>query len=213
MSGEGKKANIWAIMGATGGGKGNTVKKFYQKAKPKRSIIWDGLHDFNEHGVNVQTLTELHNAITTTKGFKKNFNIVFKPDLKYRNPDVFNLVCKLAYGVGDMLFIADELKHVTSPTNAPMWWSEMNTSGRHKGLSIIGTSQRPAQIDKDFFSNATHIRAFRVNYSSDVKVLADVMKVKQEEVSGLPMYQHIERDMLTGETTRGQEKEYKPKKS
>ncbi len=212
MSGEGKKANIWAIMGATGGGKGNTVKIFYQRIKPKRSIIWDGLHDFNEHGQTVTTLGELYQAVKIKNGYRKHFNIVFKPSLKYRNEKVFNLVCKLVYAVGDLLFIADELKHVTRAIQSPEWWSEINTSGRHRGLSVIGTSQRPAQIDKDFFSAATHIRAFRMNFDSDVKVLADALHVKKDEVSGLPEYNHIERDMKTGVTTTGQEKEYKPKK-
>jgi hypothetical protein len=47
-------------------------------------------------------------------------------------------------------------------------------------LTIIGTSQRPSQIDKDFLGNCTEIRCYRMNYDNDAKVMADSMSLKTE---------------------------------
>ena len=77
MSGVNNKANIWAVMGSTGGGKGNTVKVFLQKSKIKRLIVWDAMSEYSEFGQVVTTLAGLYNEVTTENSYKKSFKIIF----------------------------------------------------------------------------------------------------------------------------------------
>ncbi len=70
-------------------------------------------------------------------------------------------------------------------------------------MTIIGLSQRPAGVDKDFFSNCSFVRSGRINYSSDAKAIADVLGVKKDDITNLNEYEYIQRNMFTGEITRG----------
>jgi hypothetical protein len=79
----------------------------------------------------------------------------------------------------------------------------MTLAGRSEALTIYGTSQRPACIDKNFFSNCTRIRSGRLNFEDDIKTMARVLKVKPDQVDSLLPLQYIERDMNTQKTTTG----------
>jgi hypothetical protein len=57
--------------------------------------------------------------------------------------------------------------------------------GRKRGLKIIGTSQRPASIDKDFLSNATLIRCGALGYPNDRVAVAAVMGADPAQIAAL----------------------------
>jgi hypothetical protein len=75
--------------------------------------------------------------------------------------------------------------------------------GRHKGMTVIGASQRPASIDKHFFGNATIVRTGRLNFAADIKVLANVLHVPGSHILSLAPLEFFQRDMQTGDTQRG----------
>jgi len=104
---------------------------------------------------------------------------------------------------GNLALVAEELNNVTTPGRAPGPWSDCTSRGRHRGLQVFGLSQRPAGVDKDFFSNATMVRTGRLNYASDISVMADVLQVPRADVAGLLPLQWIQRDMKTGQIERG----------
>jgi hypothetical protein len=80
--------------------------------------------------------------------------------------------------------LVEELSRVTMPSWSPPAWRNLSTAGRHQGLKLIGTSQRPASIDKDFLGNCTEIRCYRVNYDRDAKVMADALGLQTEYAEG-----------------------------
>jgi hypothetical protein len=84
---------------------------------------------------------------------------------------------------------------VTTPTWAPQAWKNLSTAGRHRGLTIIGTCQRPAQVDKDFFGNCSEIRCYAVGYVNDAKVMANTMFLDHKEILALPQFHYIHRDV------------------
>lgn len=190
-------ANIVAVMGGTGSGKSTFVKKEIKRLKPRRLIIFDVMHEYGAYGVIVNKLSE---AVALCR--QKSFAIIYQPssrDLREK----FNFVCKLAFQTGDMVFIIEELNRLTMPTRAPENWQDCTSRGRHKGITIYGVSQRPASLDKDFFSNATKIRTGRVNFAADIRTLANVLMIDKDEISQLKPLQYIERDMTTHKITRG----------
>lgn len=94
--------------------------------------------------------------------------------------------------------IAEELQRVVTASHAPEYWAELIQTGRKFGASVIAASQRPAEIDKTFFSNATIIRTGRLNYQDDRVTLARVLDVPLERVAQLAGTEYLERDLLAG---------------
>lgn len=191
------KASIIAVIGASGSGKGVFIKKKLRSGKPQRLIIFDPMGEYGEFATIV---TKMADVVAAVKN--KQFKIALKPDNAKRK-EQFNLLCKIAYSLGACWFVVDELSLVTKANFAPENWQDVSMRGRHKGMTVIGASQRPASIDKDFFGNATTIRTGRLNFAADVKTMANVLRVPGHEISELNPLHYIERDMNTGNVTRG----------
>jgi hypothetical protein len=102
----------------------------------------------------------------------------------------------------------DELGDVTEPSRAPDGWSVLSRKGRHRGLTVFGAAQRPANIDKDFIGNSSMVHCSRLSYETDIKVMANALGVPVQEVRDLKAdpdavdFDFIERNMQTGAVRR-----------
>lgn len=191
------KANIVAVMGGSGSGKSTYIKREIERTKPKRLIIFDVMHEYHSLGDVVTTCSGLVSQIK-----KKSFAVVFFASSK-NIQEQFDFVCKVAFAAGDLTLVVEELNRVTQPNRAPPHWQDCTSRGRHKGMSIYGASQRPAGVDKDFFSNATKIRTGRLNFDADIKTLANVLNVGRPDISNLKPLEYLERDMSGGDVVSG----------
>jgi hypothetical protein len=208
-SGNDNAAKVYAIMGATGCGKTHFLRKMLARTARKRTLIWSPKEAID----NYAALYPGSKVVTTAGGVLQALkaagtgplHVVFKPELnRARDEKAFSAVCKFAMAFGNLTFIVDELHTVTKPSWAPDGWSELVMMGRGYGLEIFGLSQRPASVDKDFFSNLSMIHCGRMNFDDDVKTVARALRVKPESVANLHGYGWIERNILTGKTTQGQ---------
>jgi hypothetical protein len=177
---------IVAVMGSTGAGKSTYIKRTWLDPLPRRLMVWDGspIDEYRSFGATV-TLSQLV-AAAGAAGKGGDIRLVFKPsdDAKIRARE-FDIFCTLAMRLGSLTILVEELKFVTNPSYAPMPWANCLLNGRKMGLRVIGTSQRPAHIDKDFFGNATIIRTGVLGYPEDVKALAGPMRVTFEDIDAL----------------------------
>lgn len=192
------KANINAVMGGSGSGKSTFIKREIARLKPKRLIVFDVMHEYGDLGQPVKLCGEL-----AMLAKEKSFKLIFQPSSRGMQQQ-FDFICRLAFEVGDLVFVVEELNRVTQATKAPPAWQDCTSRGRHQKLIIYGASQRPASVDKDFFSNATRIRTGRLNFEADIKTLANVLNVQAVDIFELMPLQFIERDMTNGKVTRGQ---------
>lgn len=157
-------ADIRAIMGASGTGKSHYLRAEMRKAR--RLAVWD-LED--EHtSIRAVTLAQLPRLLATGKAIKLRF--VPSTDSK-RMAVEFDLFCRIVAAAGNLTVVVEELRFVTQASRAPEGWAFITLRGRKRGLVVIGTSQRPAQIDKDFLSNATLIRVGALEYEPDRKAI------------------------------------------
>lgn len=196
-------ASIVAVMGASGSGKSTFIKRAVAKARPARLLIWDPMREYGEFGQAVHALGDL--VVKVTEGGKRNrFNLVFQPsnDEKTRAKQ-FDIFCGIAMAVGQCVVVVEELKFVTKPSWAPLRWSTVTMQGRHKGLKVIGASQRPASIDKDFLGNCTVIHTGRLAYAEDVRAVAKGMQIEESQIAALKPLEWIEKNMQTGQLTTG----------
>lgn len=185
-SGQGtkNKADIIAVIGASGTGKSSYIKGELLR-KYKRLLIWSPLEKTDQYaafcrGVVTSKITEF---VALVKAGTKA--IVYVPtgnDAAVKKQ--FDLFCRVVWEVENCHCLVEELSRVTMASWSPPAWKNLSTAGRHQGITLIGVSQRPATIDKDFLGNCTEIRCYRVNYDNDAKVMADSLNLGAEFGTG-----------------------------
>lgn len=192
-------AKIWAVLGASGSGKGAWLKQWLTAARPYRLMIWDPLDEYGGHAARVSTAKGLIAAV-----LKGTFRVRYVP----RGTDKdgvaaeFAFFCACAYAAGKLVCIVEELSLVTSPSYAPPAWAKLSNMGRHRGLHLVGVSQFPAQIDKSFLANATVIHTGVLRNARHRKAVAEEMDIDPADIGALAPMHWIERSG-TGEITRG----------
>lgn len=205
------RPDIRAYIGATGSGKGVSIREHLKASKPARLIVWDPL---GEYGDFVRTTTgDLAAVARAVKA--ERFAVAYWPGADPTQfAQRFDLFCRIAFAAGRCTALIEELADVTTPSRAPLPWRRMNTQGRHQGLRIIAASQRPAQVDKQFLGGCTYIRCFTLRYPADRQAMAACMDVPLADVSALATVEtetgttinYIERDFRAGHTKKGQVK-------
>lgn len=158
------------------------------------------MHEYSVHGKVYTSAAELVAALSGAKEFRAVF--AADSDVK-RRAQQFDLVCRLAMATGNLDFIAEELRFVTTPSRAPLGWAQVTLTGRHKGLRVIGSSQRPASIDKDFLGNCTKVHVGRLVYPEDVRAVSKATGITEADIGALKPLDWLEKDTTTGKITRG----------
>lgn len=209
------QADITALIGSTGTGKSAGHKARLKSRPPRRSIIWDPQDEYS--GTIFQSRLKLLDHVTR----HATFAAVFRPGDRLSDyPAAFDWLCRLVYAVGDLTFTVEELADVTRPNHAPDAWSAITRKGRHKGLSVVAMSQRPASVDKTFFGNCTVIRCHRLTYQDDVETMARLFgpyvrpagraavqaSTWADEIRALPDLHYVERQARPLEIRRGKVK-------
>ena len=201
MSSRPNKPLIVAAFGARGTGKSAWTKQLIARLAPARLAVWDLMQEYTD----LQAFDNLPAYIRALKA--PRFAVAFHPsrDDKERERQ-FDTWCRAMLAAGNLLAVVEELAFVTTPSRAPGPWREMTLLGRHQKhrLSIIGTSQRPASVDKDYIANADIAHCGRLAFPRDAEAVAQVLGVRADELLRLPDLHYIERAAGAADATRGQ---------
>jgi hypothetical protein len=208
MTGNSNAAKVIGIMGATGCGKSFFLRKMLAKPARKRTLIWSPKEAIDGYAALYPGSIVCTTASSVVQTLKRAgtgpVHIVFKPTLdRAKDVALFGIVCKAAMLARNITVVAEEVHTVTRPSWAPDGWSELIMMGRGYGVEVFALSQRPASIDKDFFSNMSMLHVGRMNFDDDVKTCAKALRVPIADVQNLTGHQWIERDILAGTTKRG----------
>lgn len=203
------KPSIEGFIGASGSGKGVSVRALLKERKPPRLLVWDPL---NEYGGFCKVRTN-DVAVMARAANQAAFSVAFFPGNKVKDfAPAFERFCRVAWSAGNCMVLVEELSDVTTPSLAPPLWAQLTRKGRHRGLQLVACTQRPAKIDKDFLGSATYVRCFTLRYPEDQRAMAAVLGVPTDQVAGLTTIQgekatvirYIERDYLAGAAKEGQ---------
>lgn len=194
------KARIWAVIGASGTGKGLWVKQQLRKLKPARFIAWDFMDEYGEFAPAFASLEALRVAMIDAMKKGRGLRARFVPrgaGEKAQRKE-FEVLCDLVYAFGNCTFVAEELANVTTPGWAPAAWRKMTTSGRHCGVHIIGCTQTPALVDKTFLGNCTLVHVCAMRMEPHRVYVAQNIDAPVEKLRALQPLQWIERDYDAG---------------
>jgi hypothetical protein len=178
------RARIEAYIGASGSGKGVSIKRRLAELKPARLLVWDPRNEYADEAHPLGSLGDLVQRVR--QAGPGAFRYRFVPGANVRKlSDAFGLVCRLAFEAGSLVLLAEELSDVTQPSWAPPAWRQVTTQGRHHALHVIGAAQRPAMVDKAFLANCTRIRCGALGYDADRRVMAAELAAPLAVVEGL----------------------------
>lgn len=172
------KADIHAVIGASGTGKSSYIKKKLLK-RFQRLFIWSPLEKTDKYaefcnGTVTSKITEF--IALVKKGTKAIVYVPTGTDAAVKKQ--FDLFCRVVWEIENCHCLVEELSRVTMASWAPPAWKNLSTAGRHQGITLIGVSQRPANIDKDFLGNCTEVRCYRVNYEEDAIVMSKSLRLQ-----------------------------------
>jgi len=172
-----ENADIVGVFGGSGTGKSWRMAKL--TARDRRLLIWDVMAEYDDRMQIVTAWPELLQAIRA-----KGFRVSFRPSFENLADD-YARFCRLAYAVGRLRVVVEELNQVTQPSYAPPAWLNLCSRGRHRGVRIAGASQRPAQVDKGFIGNMTELYAGRLPFRNDWKSLEPQLGKSAEQLATL----------------------------
>lgn len=193
------KPLIVAALGARGTGKSLWIRQQIARARPPRLVVWDLMQE--HEGEATDKLGELVRAMQA-----RTWRLAFRPSRDdARRAAQFEVFCRAALQAGRCTVVVEELAFVTTAHKAPAAWRECCLLGRHQAhqLTIYGTSQRPAQVDKEFFGNVDLVHVGRLANRPDAQKAAELLAVRPEEVQQLPDLAWIERGLSDIEPRRG----------
>lgn len=106
------------------------------------------------------------------------FSILYQPlggDLNEHFEAVTSLA--LAYGKNGpgLIYAVDEVDKFCSASFVPKSLKDLINYGRHRKISMICTSRRPAQVARELTSQCAEIRCFRTTEPRDIRYFADIM--------------------------------------
>ena len=202
--GSSNSAAIWAVIGASGTGKGLWVKQQLAALQPARLVIWDFMDEYGDHARPSSTLDAIRRDMIRA-GRSGPLRVRYTPrgtGEKAMRAE-FEALCELVYAWGGCVFVAEELSNVTTPAWAPPAWRKMSTSGRHMGITLVGVTLNPALIDKTYLSNCTLVHVSGLRNNMHREYVAREIDCPVERITALEPFQWIERDHLSRELRFG----------
>lgn len=194
------KPLVVAALGARGSGKSAWVKQHQAVTGATRLVVWDLMREYSGHGQATQSLSAAIKAMASPA-----WRITYQPNPANKEAE-FDLLCKAVKAAKKCTLVAEELAFVTQPNKAPPAWRELCLLGRHETharATIIGISQRPASIDKDFLACCDVIHCGRMAYDADAKAVAPYLGIDWRELTQLPDLAFVEKSAGQAQAVRG----------
>jgi len=187
---------IYMVYGRRGSGKSYMVKKM-MRGYP-RIIAFDPVAEYGKlrGWKTAHSLEELHKLIIANwkKGFKISFPVAIHHQQALHDLSVY--VWELQEGARQKIMIVAEELDKGFPSkqmkDSLYGFGQLIMQGRHRGVEIIGVTQRPKKVNADIRSNLEAAYFFRVRDEVDIKFIRDIVgRELIEKYQSMKPYYHM----------------------
>ena len=181
------------IMGRSGCGKSYLARRL-QGIWPRRIII-DSLSEYDDHKNKFYDFNLISTELINLKAQNaRKFTLVFQfnPENEDAN-EVFNQLIRVGYYFGNLLIVIEEVQNFSSPHYLPHWLKNALLTGRHKGLALMFTTQRPGELNKTIVSQCKHIFCGNLIDKNDINYVSGFLNEESIKLINLKDRQFIYR--------------------
>ena len=145
-----KSTDVQVIFGKRGSGK--TILGKYLVSKYKRMFIYDCLGEFAQFGKVVTNLDQIN--------LDEDNCVVFNPVETEDSQDTHDMCALFVWQyMPNCLFVSDEL-HMYQGNSLSPAFKRLITQGRHRGIGMLGISQRYANLNQTIITQSSHVFMF-----------------------------------------------------
>lgn len=178
------------LIGRSGCGKSTLGRSFADMYS--RLIIFDTVNEYEtrENDIIIRNIDDLQRFINH---IDQNNILRFKAYVKFSIETeskelIFDHMMRILYYWGNTMVVVEEIHEYCTPHQIGKFFKHCMTSGRHKGLGFIFTTQRPALINKTVMSQATHIFVGNLIDKNDAKSVANFIGKDSKDLADLEDY-------------------------
>lgn len=171
------------IMGRRGCGKSFLAKKV-QELFPRKIVI-DSLNEYTEGNI-VSNFDQFTQKLLEFKE-RDSFTLVyqFSPESPVSDEE-FNQIMRVSYYFENVQVVIEEIQLYSSPHYLPHWLKNSLLTGRHKGMSLLFTTQRPGELNKTILSQCSHIFCGQIIEGNDLRYISSFLNEDAERLSSIP---------------------------
>lgn len=94
------------------------------------------------------------------------FRIIYTPEGDAETE--FEYVSELIWNLGNTVFLIDEIAYFQTSSSSPQFLKRMMITGRHHGITLLWTAQRPQLVDKTLTSTTLELYLGRLGDDLDI---------------------------------------------
>ena len=144
-------SEVLGIFGRRGTGK-SCLARWWAK-RHVSLIVFDPLHEHQGLGRVCRGRASFLDSLSRSGDRSR---IVFQPEVRSDESAILEVMPH----VSSTCFLLDEVDRLCSPTTLPETLHNLVHYGRHKGLSLIYCSRRPADVSRALTSQSDHVATF-----------------------------------------------------
>ena len=195
------------ICGMRGIGKSHLAREI--NALWPRSVVFDPTVDWTDGDVvtSFEAFAEKMKFLNKTNC--ESFRLIFRfnPDLSRESRDAtLNEALRLCYFFKNIQVVVDEVQFFTSAHFIPEYMKNLLFMGRHQGISVLATTQRPSQINKSILSMSSHVFCGQLHEKNDLKAISNFINEDTQTLVTLPKRTFIYFNPETGKQRISTEK-------
>lgn len=180
------------ILGKRGSGK-STLAWEFAKLHP-RLVVFDITNEHPDENFDyvVEDFETFCETILKTER-SSSFRILFRFSVESDDQDAeFDHALRILYYRGNHAILIEEVWTYSKRGYLPKWLRHCYLTGRHRNLSMIVTSQRPASVHKDIMAQTSQFFSGTMFESNDVRYLSEFLgKETAESLRALPQFRFL----------------------
>lgn len=173
------------VLGRRGTGK-STLGSVLTSMYP-RVVTFDYMHE-HSNGEIVTSFDEFGFLLNSYhKNQTKNFHIIIQFSREAENTAAeFNECLRVLWYMGGVFVRVEEIHNYCTTHFMPHWLGQCLTTGRHKNMGMLFTTQMPRYTNKALISQCEHLFCGQLHERHDIEYVRSVLHDRAYDLPALP---------------------------